>query len=184
MLVIAADYLHMMNIYDTLDKDRSKDTVFLLLDYIGTDMQRVDELMEIALSDDARMAFRGSWVLAHLADSGVVGMDQYIAPSFEALVNPVHPAVERGLLKMYYAADSWPEELYTAIVDHMMNLIIDTKSKIAAQALAMIALHKHLQPYPELLEELCLVLEEGIPYGSAGYKAKARHIIKSIRKGR
>jgi|GEM_PF-6731481 len=72
MLVIAADYLHMMNIYDTLDKDRSKDTVFLLLDYIGTDMQRVDELMEIALSDDARMAFRGSWVLAHLADSGVV----------------------------------------------------------------------------------------------------------------
>lgn len=173
-----------MYIYQTLDKDRSKPTVLHLLEYIGTDMKKVAELMEIALSEDARMAFRGSWVLAHLADSGVVELEQYIAPSYQALINPVHPSVERGLLKMYAAASSWPEELYGPIVDHMMNLLLDTKAMIAAQALSMIALYKHLQPYPELLDELCLVLEEGMPYGSVGYKAKARQIIKAIKKGK
>lgn len=173
-----------MYIRSTLEKDRSKATVFELLDYIGTDLEKVASLMELVLDKDPEMAFRSSWVLAHLADSGVVDLSNYIIPCFDALVAPVHPSVERGLLKMYASVPQWPEEYFGKIVDHMMNLIIDTKSKVAAQALAMVALHKHLQPYPELLEELCMVVEEGMPYGTAGYKAKARHIINDVRRRR
>lgn len=172
----------MSYIAEILKKDRSKKKVLHLLDYIGTQPDRVDEMMKLVLGPDQKKAIHAAWVLYHYVEIHVRLLHPYFDDAVAVLLNHPHQAIERGLLRMFWMMDSWPEEHFTPLVDHMMQIILNTKSKIAAQALSMEALLKHLDPYPEMLKELAYVVEEGVPYGSAGYKAKARKVIKRINK--
>ncbi len=170
-----------MYITQVLATGRSKAIVAEVLDYIGSDPDKLSELMSLVLGVDETLAINSSWVLYHALDVETLDFAPYVTDSIAPMMHPAHPMIERGLLKMFWTVDRWPEERYSEIIDHMMSTIMDTKSMIAAQALSMEALWKHLQPYPELLDELMIVVEEGIPYGSAGYKAKARKILKAGR---
>ena len=165
-----------------LETGRSKNKVNEVLDYIGSDPDRLDELMTLVFCEDKTLSTNASWVLYHALDNEALDFSPYSHAAIDPMMHPTHPMIERGLLKLFITLDEWPEERFAGIVDHMMSIIMNTNSMIAAQALSMEALWKHLQPYPELLDELGIVVEEGIPYGSAGYKAKARKILKALKK--
>jgi len=153
-----------------------------VIDYIGSSAERLDELMNLVLGDEDRLSINASWVLYHALDVEALDFTNYVERSIDPMLRPANPMIERGLLKMFQVIERWPEERFSEIVDHMMAIIMNTNSMIAAQALSMEALWKHLQPYPELINELMIVVEEGVPYGSAGYKAKARKILKAGRR--
>ena len=171
--------MYMKNVLGT---GRSKGKVKEILEYIGADADRLAELMDLVLGEDKALSIYSSWVLYHALDVEALDFTPYTDLCIGPMIRPSHPMMERGLLKLFRVIDHWPEEQFSEIVDHMMATIMNTSSKIAAQALSMEALWKHLQPYPELIEELMIVIEEGMPYGSAGYKAKARKILKEGRR--
>ena len=170
-----------MYIQNVLETGRSKVMVKDILEYIGSDAERLAELMNLVLCDDETLSFNSSWVLYHALDVESLDFTPYTEPCIAPMMQPAHPMIERGLLKMFRVLDCWPEDRFSELVDHMMATIMNTSSMIAAQALSMEALWKHLQPYPELVEELLIVVEEGMLYGSAGYKAKARKMLKAGR---
>ncbi len=171
-----------MYIQNILETGRSKAKVNEVVDYIGSNEERLSELMELVFGDDETLSINSSWVLYHALDVTALDFTPYMERSIGHVMQPAHPMIERGLLKLFWVMDEWPEYRFAELVDHMMATIMDTKSMIAAQALSMEALWKHLQPYPDLLEELKIVIKDGMPYGSAGYKAKAKKILKAGRK--
>jgi len=153
-----------MHIQSILETGRSKAKVTEVMDYIGTDQSRLNELMNLVLGEDKTLSINASWVLYHALDVKELDFSAYIESSIEPMMKPHHPMIERGLLKLFWEIDKWPEPRFSEIVDHMMATIMNTNSMIAAQALSMEALWKHLQPYPELIDELLIVVEEGMPY--------------------
>ena len=66
------------------------------------------------------------------------------------------------------------------IIDKCLNWIIQPKIPVAVKANAMQLLFEICKVYPELIPEFRMVVEEGLPAGSKGYKSKARNLLKTI----
>ncbi|MBT8219067.1 MAG: hypothetical protein KJP00_04555 [Bacteroidia bacterium] len=171
-----------MSIYDLVSEGRSKALVEKILNAVGSDPEKVDTLIDLIENAEKHVSFNAGWVLYHLLENKNIEWSRYFDKLWPLLKDNILPAVARSILKYLWYLDKWPDDKFTEVADHLLQYVADPGAPIAYQALSMEALYKHLNPYPELLEELKLILEQGMPYGSAGYKNKAQKLVRKINK--
>ena len=89
------------------------------------------------------------------------------------------PGYKRTLAKMMCNAGI-PEEIEGEAVDEMFKWIRDPKVKVAVKAYSLDALYNFCVKYPELKEELKLVIEEQMEHHSFAFKKRAKRILKKL----
>jgi hypothetical protein len=60
--------------------------------------------------------------------------------------------------------------------------LLDPKEPIAVRAFSMTVLGNLAAQHPDLKKELRLVIESQLPYGSAGFVARAKKVLKQLEK--
>ena len=60
------------------------------------------------------------------------------------------------------------------------ELLISRKEPVAVKVFAMTVLYNLSQEIPEIKSELKIVLEDQLPYGSAGFKNRGAKIISKL----
>ena len=67
-------------------------------------------------------------------------------------------------------------------MDVCINWLLKEDTPIAVKAHCMQILYKLTQPYPELIPEVEIVLNEVIPNGSKGVANRAKKLLKELKK--
>lgn len=92
--------------------------------------------------------------------------------------NGLHPGVYRNLLAILsettYVFDESETEL---ICNASFDFLISPKSPIAIKVHAMSVLEKIISQFPELKTELIIILEDQLPFSSAGFKSRAQKLL-------
>lgn len=171
-----------MDLRTAILKEHSKSQTLKIVDYIGESQELFDELITLFLADEYRVTQRAAWVLSHCAEA----RPQLMAPHLETLVmnlkkSNLHDAVVRNSVKILSELEI-PETLQGHALDICFDYLLSQKLPVAIKVHAMQVVFNVSKNEPDLLQELKMVIEEQLPFGSAGFKSRGKRILQGIAK--
>jgi len=168
-----------MNIRTAVVEEHSKRQALKIAAYIGNSPKRFDELMDCFFDDNWRLNQCSAYVLSFVAEKNIQLFDPYLEKAILNLKTPKHDAVKRNTLRILQNYDI-PEHLQGTIVDLAFDFLASPKEPIAIHVFSMGVIFNVAKKEPDLLHELKILIEEGMPNGSAGYRSKGGKILKYI----
>jgi hypothetical protein len=168
----------MSALFNLVSRTVGKQDVLRAVSYTGKDKDKIKEIVALSCSSDPKISMKASWVL------------RYVAKKNQALVKPFLPKIithlesctsscQRSLLNTLEYFEI-PEELEDNTYNACFNILLNNASPIANKACSMEILSSICLKYPDLSNELILVIEDLLINGSAGMKSKGKKIIKRL----
>lgn len=169
-----------MDIQKELLKEHSKRQTFKVVNYIGKDPKRFNLLIKIFLEGSYRVTQRAAWSLSYC-----VGVHpEIIKPHLKSVLKMLekqdaHDAVKRNILRFLQHMEI-PKRYYGIVTERCFTLM-DPKEPIAVRVFAMTVLANITKREPDLKKELRIVIEDQLPFASAGFLSRARKVLSAIR---
>lgn len=174
-----------MDIRAEILKEHSKQQTVRLRDYIGDSQELFDELMHVFFTGEYRETQRAAWIVSHCVEMHPDLIQPHLEKMIHNLEKPnLHDAIKRNTLRILQLQKSIPEDLQGYALDYAFDYLSSQKENIAIKVFSMQTIFnicKTMPDMPELLEELKVLIEDQMPYGSAGFKSRGKKILKGIK---
>ena len=154
----------------------------------------VPKLLEILFRVDDKISPRAAWVFEFMCKDNIDTIIPYL-DTFTSNLHKVHlDSAVRPVAKICeFLANAYTSKLYNnikvALTEQHKERIIETcfdyminDEKVAAKAYGMTTLFLFGKGYDWVYPELKLILERDFQSQSAAFKARARHILKKLKK--
>lgn len=149
-----------MKIQAILEEGHSKELTDRIVKYVGNDRSRFKELIDIFLKGEYRITQRAAWSLSHCA----IDHPEFIKPYFGALIKKMqeknhHPAITRNILRMFQEIEV-PEKYCGTLLDLCISYMTSEMQATAIRAFAITVATRMCKRFPELKNELRMILDE------------------------
>lgn len=168
-----------MDIQQAILKEHSKQQTMEIVHYIGSDTQRMEELMRLFLKGEPLERQRTAWVVYHFTPEQQRMSKSYFEQMLVALTAKAHPAVWRATLRLFDNAGI-PEDLEGRIVTLAFDVLADPSKPVATKIYSMTILGDFCKKEPDLAGELRLLIEEQWDHSSAGFKSRGKKVLKML----
>ena len=176
--------------------DHSREKRLFYANLILANPTLIPKLLEVLFMVDDKTSARAAWVLEFLCNENIAIIIPYL-DTFTANIGKVHidsavrPVAKIcELLAKAYTSKSennikkkitsaHKERIIETCFDYMIN-----DQKIAPKAYSMNTLFLLGKAYDWVHPELVLILEHDFQMQSSGFKARARHILKNLKKNK
>jgi hypothetical protein len=168
-----------MNLRETILAEHSRTNCTRIVNWVGNKQQRLDELVQLVLTDRSPLVRqRGAWPMSDIGLKHPELFNKHMDPLVKLLKKPgLHTAIPRAILRMMEKT-ALPEKLHGEIMDTCFNFIMDPAEKPAVKAFSLGVMQRLLKIYPEILQELKIIIEERWDSESAAFKSRAKKIVK------
>jgi hypothetical protein len=139
-------------------------------------------LIETMYHQKHPLNWRAAWVIDHIQQHNKKLVEPYLPNFAQALQTCQNNSVKRHLLKMLSFGPIQNLEDGN-IIDLCFKWLHSPLTPIASRAFCMQIIFRMIKVYPELANELALILPDIIQNGSKGEKNKATKILAKIKKG-
>ena len=163
-----------------LTYDRGATHIKYLAESILKNDENVSMMMDLILANEPQISQRASMVLHHCSNIKPEVCDKYQERLIKFLKVPAHPGIHRSILR---GLENRPikETLLPEFIEIAFDKLNHAAEPIAIKVYAMGVLLNCCKKYPELLRELKWCIEEQFPHQSAGFKSKAKKILKALK---
>ncbi|MEZ5041194.1 MAG: hypothetical protein R2828_14955 [Saprospiraceae bacterium] len=170
-----------MDLLAAILSEHSKANTIAICQWIGADQDRFDSLMDLFLEGEYRVVQRAAWVVCEAALAHPSLIQPHLDALLHAMETPKHDAVLRNGLKILAEMDI-PAAYMGKAATISFDLFAAPKTPIAIKVHAMQVIANLCQYEPDLAEELKLLIEDHWEQASAGYKSRARRVLKQLEK--
>jgi hypothetical protein len=151
-----------------------------IVDYVGTNIVRFKALIEVFMSGPYRVTQRAAWPLSYCVEYH----PQLIKPHFKTLLDMLeqpnaHVAARRNIVRLLQFVEI-PPRYRGRVATICFKLLQDRKEAVAVRVFSMTVLANLVQREPDLARELKVIIEDNLPYGSAGFISRARKVLKGF----
>lgn len=169
-----------MDIRAEILRDHGRKQAIKVADYVGNSPVRFKSLLEVFMEGPYRVSQRASWPLNLCVERHT----KLINPHFNSILKMVqrpgiHPAVKRNVFRMLQFV-SVPKRHRGKVADAAFKFLTDASEPVAIRVFAMTVLANIAIVEPGLKDELRIIIEDGLPYGSAAYISRAKKILKQL----
>ena len=169
-----------MNIRNAILKEHSKKQCDAIVKWVGNDQQRFDELFELFLKDEYRVVQRASWPLSCCVELHPEFIQKHYSKLLKNLDKKgIHEAVKRNTVRILQYVDI-PEKFHGQVMDICFNYISSPTEAVAIKAFSITVLQNLAKKYPEIVNELKLVIEERWDYETVAFKTRAKKLLKEF----
>ncbi len=168
-----------MDIYDQLHREHSKFNTTKIVNFVGKDPQRFDELMTVFFKGPYRITQRAAWPMSYCVENHPPLVMPYLSRLIGQLSLPTPVAVKRNVLRLLQNIQL-PRPLWGKTVTSCFDLLASTKEPIAVKVFAMTVIYNISIHEMELRKELKILLEDQWPNGSPGFRSRADKILKKL----
>ena len=166
-----------MDIHDALLAEHSKSQTNRIVHWIGDDQRRFDELFSLFYNDNGLISQRAAWSLSY----AVAAHPEFITKHFGKLLRKLkqktnHDAIKRNGIRLLQNI-SIPVKYQGEVMNLCFDYITDPKEKPAVKAFSLTVLQHLSRQYPEISNELKVVIESQWENESAAFKSRARKIL-------
>ena len=167
-----------MNLREQILSEHSKSNTSKIIKWIGNSQQRFDELFNLFLHDEYRVVQRAAWPLSYC----VIEHPQLISKHFSKLIKNlhkkgIHDSVKRNTMRLLQDIDI-PEKFHGEIMDICFKYISSITEAVAIKAFSLTVLQQLSKKYPEIKNEIKLIVEERWQHETAAFKTRAKWIFK------
>ncbi|NII28709.1 hypothetical protein HB364_26750 [Pseudoflavitalea sp. X16] len=169
-----------MDLKAAILEQHSKAQTDRIVQYVGHDKKRFNELMKVFLTGDALIQQRAGWPLSYCAQEN----PSFVLPHLEKLLtllkNPrVHNAVTRNIVRLLQDIKI-PERYQGPVMNTCFEFIASPTQPAAVKAFSLTILEHLADDYPDIIPELKLIIEEQWPHETAAFHSRARKILKKF----
>ncbi len=141
----------------------------------------IEQLVYLVIHEQPLPAGRASWALSIAVEKEPTIIRPYLKQIIALLHHDRLPVpVRRNVLRILQFI-TIPGRFHAQLIEKCFDILNDNKQAIAVQVFAMTVLANMADTMPEIARELCLHLEERMPFKSAGYRSRAARILKRFR---
>jgi len=170
-----------MNIAAEIARTGSKASTDRITGFIGKNQNRFNSLMKALFLGPYRMTQRAANPAFICVQHYPTFIDPWMKPIIRELCSPEIPlSMKRNLLRILQFA-TIPPRYQGVVIDLAMGYLQDTKETIAVRVYAMTVLEHLSRQVPELKNELKVILEDHLPYGSAGFRSRGMKILNRLK---
>jgi hypothetical protein len=172
-----------MNLESEILKEHSRRQAERIASWVGSNRKRMNSLMKLFLTGEYRVTQRAAWPISICADRHPAMISSYIPQLVRRMQDPgVHDAVKRNVVRILQTADI-PEELLGTVATLCFGYLCGADEPVAVKCFSMTVLGRITQREPDLGRELRLVIEQQLPFGSAGFRARAKQVLSMLNAG-
>jgi hypothetical protein len=169
-----------VNLREEILKEHSKAQCAKIVKWVGSSQQRFDELFSLFINDEYRVVQRSGWPLSYC----VIDHPSFISKHWKALINNLkktnlHNAVKRNSIRLMQGLEI-PEKFHGNVMDICFRFLESPTEALAVKVFSMSVLGNLAAIYPDIKPELKLVIEEQLPHQTAGFKSRAKKVLKMI----
>lgn len=171
-----------MDYSELLSVSREKSVVTKIAQHVGKAPERFAQLFALLDSEEDLLVQRAAWPIGEVLLDHPWLVLPHLSDSIAYLEAPRHPAVARNLLRGLAVLKTFPEEQAGALASLAFDFLQNHRTPVAIQVHAMQLLFQLSHTYPELKSELRAIIESDLEEKSAGYRARARQLLKELYK--
>ncbi len=169
-----------MNLETEILREHSKRQSVRIAKWVGNDKKRFKELMDLFLKGEYRVTQRAAWIVKHCGDEHAELVYPYLNEMIDRMLEPgVHSAVKRNVLRILQDVDI-PRQIAGKIATVCFEMLGSPKEPIAVKVFSMTVLANIARQEPDLKREICILIEQQMPTGSAGFKSRGRKTLKQL----
>lgn len=169
-----------MNLQKEILKEHSKAQANKLADYVGNNASRFKFLIDIYLVGPYRVTQRAAWPLSICAERHPDLILPHLKKLLDFLSKPgIHDSVKRNTIRLLQFIEI-PKRNYGQVVELCFGYLQSKKEPIAVKVFSMTVLSKIIKDEPDLRNELKMIIEDQMPYGSAGFVSRGQKVLKEI----
>jgi hypothetical protein len=166
-----------MKLLETILAEHSKTQTERIIKWVGNDQKRFDKLYKIFLHGNPVAIQRAGWPLGYIAEFHPQLIKKHLGSLITNLERPgLHNAVQRNTLRILQFV-SIPRRLHGRVLNLCFNFITDPGERPAIKASALTVLHNLSSQYPDIRNELRLVIETQWENESPAFRARAKKIL-------
>ncbi len=169
-----------MNLTEEILAGRSKGQVEMIRDFIGKSSDRFGVLMEFVLQGPTETREYAAWIMNHCADRFPALLKPYIGEMVVELGRKeCTTALKRNFLRAL-SSQAIPDGNLGPLVDVSFKCLQSPKQPVAVKVHAMTVLYRATVAIPEIRHELAIIIEDQMPYGSAGFRSRGSKILAAL----
>ncbi|HEX6845761.1 MAG TPA: hypothetical protein VF144_02230 [Chitinophagaceae bacterium] len=163
-----------MKLRETILKEHSKSNCRRIVKWVGADQKKFNELFNLFLKNEYRVAQRAAWPVSYCVEDHPELIRKHFAKVLKALEKPgVHDSVKRNGIRLLQFVNI-PEKFHGQVMDICFRLISSASEPVAIKAFSITVLQKLAKLYPEIINEIKLIIEERWDYETIAFKTRAK----------
>ena len=169
-----------MNLREEILKEHSKKQRDKIIDWVGNDGKRFNELFSLFLDDEYRVTQRASWPLSRCAVANPAFMKNKFGKLISNLRKPnLHDAIKRNSVRLLQSVEI-PARYEGDIMDICFQYLQSPTEAVAIKAFSITVLGNLSKKYPEIIPEIKVIIEDQLPHQSAAFKSRVKTFMKSV----
>ena len=162
------------------DKNFRKNKVQKLLEQIQQKPNILPELISSFLKGPSAVTQKASWIINYCAEKDYQLISPYLPLMIEKLKESnISDAVKRNTIRLLQFIEV-QEELEGEVMNICFDFLSSRKEAVAIKAFSLTVLARLCQKYPEVRNELKILVEDLLPLEKPAFAARARKVMKSI----
>jgi hypothetical protein len=170
-----------MNLREAILAEHSKTNTQKIVQWIGNDGQKIRKLIDILLKDEYRVVQRAAWIMSDVAKIHPLLMLEHVPILVEKLKDTsAHIAVKRNIYRILQFVEL-PETIHGDLMNNCFESLMNPREAHAVRAFAMSILARMAETYPEISNELRLIIEDALQHEAvASFKSRAKKVLKQL----
>ncbi len=169
-----------MKLRETILKEHSKANCTRIVNWIGQEQKRFDQLFNLFLNDEYRVVQRAAWPLSYIVIAHPRLIQKHFSKLIKNLHKPnIHDSVKRNTLRLLQEI-SIPKRFHGEVMSTCFDYIMSPTEKAAIKAFSLTILHNLSKQYPDIKQELKTVIEDRWDFETAAFHSRAKKILKEF----
>jgi len=169
-----------MNLKETILKEHSKEQCNKIVQWVGNNEERFNELFHLFLNSEYRITQRAAWPLSNSA----IAHPEFMKGNFGKLLSNLkkanlHNSIKRNTVRLLDTIEI-PVKYEGRIMEICFTYLESPGEAVAVKAFSIGILGKLAKKYPEIIPEIKLMIEEQLPHQSAAFKSRSKAFMKSF----
>ena len=140
----------------------------------------VSDVFEISVENVNPQSWLACWVLNHYIDKHPHALEPMLGKAVEVLPQVKRTGLVRLLLRCFMVTPQWNFDNLGLLLDFSLAAVRNNTFPVAVKANAMCVLERIAKDYPDVSDEIKLVVQEQLPYLSAGGKNRALKLLNDL----
>ena len=168
-----------MNLRETILAEHSKANCNKIVTWIGKSQKKFDALFNLFLNSEYRINQRAAWPLSYC----VINHPPLISKHFSKLIRNLHKAgihdsVKRNTVRLLQHIEI-PKKFHGEVMDICFHFVSSPDEPVAIKAFSLSILQNLSRLYPEIRNELRLIIEERWEHETAAFRSRAKKFLKN-----
>lgn len=169
-----------MALRDTILTEHSKSQTTKIVNWVGKSQARFDQLFTLFLKDEYRVTQRAAWPLSYCVRKHPELIRKHLGKLIKNLrKQDLHDAIKRNTVRILQEIPI-PARFHGEVMNTCFRFIESPDEAVAIKAFSLTILENLIPLYPDIRNELKLIIEERWDLETAAFRSRARKILKKL----